>query len=179
MYERLGFRWSWLLDHLHISIIHVCRHGNVNTSLQLTFGWYLDSKGGITFAYKICKIWIDNCPWPSCPNWQLAFSVWFSIRTEHLYRVLTWKFAGSNRNIAALDLLETDHHRFDCHFDLNRSGYNKHLKRTMPLLKNLRNFLAEVPIFWEGHKNLRNLHRYYIGQIYSGYFAKICGLLRI
>ena len=41
----------------------------------------------------------------------------------------------------------------------------------------------KVHIFWEGHKILRNLHRrfdrYYIGQIYSGDFAKLCGLLRI
>ena len=45
------------------------------------------------------------------------------------------------------------------------------------------NFLFKVHIFWEGHKILRNLHRrfdrYYIGQIYGGDFAKICGLLRI
>ena len=56
-------------------------------------------------------------------------------------------FAGSNRNIAALDLLETDHHchRYDCHFDLSRFGCNKHLKRTMPLLKNLRKqFLVHI-----------------------------------
>ena len=42
---------------------------------------------------------------------------------------------------------------------------------------------SKVHIFWEGHKILRNLHRrfdrYYIGQIYSGDFAKICGLFRI
>ena len=41
----------------------------------------------------------------------------------------------------------------------------------------------KVHIFWEGHKILWNLHRrfdrYYIGQIYSGDFAKICDLLRI
>ena len=41
----------------------------------------------------------------------------------------------------------------------------------------------KVHIFWEGHKILRNLHRrfdqYYIGQIYSGDFAKFGGLLRI
>ena len=41
----------------------------------------------------------------------------------------------------------------------------------------------KVHIFWEGHKILWNLHRrfdrYYIGQIYSGDFAKFCGLLRI
>ena len=41
----------------------------------------------------------------------------------------------------------------------------------------------KVHIFREGHKILRNLHRrfdrYYIGQIYSGDFAKICSLLRI
>ena len=41
----------------------------------------------------------------------------------------------------------------------------------------------KVHIFWEGHKFLRNFHRrfdpYYIGQIYGGDFAKICGLLRI
>ena len=44
-------------------------------------------------------------------------------------------------------------------------------------------FTSKVHIFWEGHKILRNLHdrfdRYYIGQIYGGDFAKICGLLRI
>ena len=43
--------------------------------------------------------------------------------------------------------------------------------------------VGKVHIFWEGHKILRNLHRrfdhYYIGQIYCGDFAKICGLLRI
>ena len=42
---------------------------------------------------------------------------------------------------------------------------------------------GKVHIFWEGHKILRNLHRrfdrYYIGQIYGGDFAKICGHLRI
>ena len=36
----------------------------------------------------------------------------------------------------------------------------------------------KVHIFWEGHKTLRNLHhrfdRNYIGQIYSGDFAKNC-----
>ena len=41
----------------------------------------------------------------------------------------------------------------------------------------------KVQIFYEGHKILRNLHRrfdrYYIGQIYGGDFAKLCGLLRI
>ena len=44
-------------------------------------------------------------------------------------------------------------------------------------------FVHKVHIFWEGLKVLRNLHRrfdhYYIGQIYSGDFAKFCGLLRI
>ena len=43
--------------------------------------------------------------------------------------------------------------------------------------------VGKVYIFWEGHKVLRNLHHrfdlYYIGQIYSGDFAKICSLLRI
>ena len=43
--------------------------------------------------------------------------------------------------------------------------------------------VGKVHIFWEGHKILWNLHRrfdrYYIGQIYCGDFAKICGLLRI
>ena len=43
--------------------------------------------------------------------------------------------------------------------------------------------LVKVHIIWEGHKFLRNLHRkferYYIGQIYGGDFAKICGILRI
>ena len=41
----------------------------------------------------------------------------------------------------------------------------------------------KVHIFWEGYKILRNLQcrfdRYYIGQIYSGDFAKNCGFLRI
>ena len=42
----------------------------------------------------------------------------------------------------------------------------------------------QVHIFWEGHKILRNIHRifdwqYIVGQIYSGDFAKLCGLLRI
>ena len=41
----------------------------------------------------------------------------------------------------------------------------------------------KVHIFWERHKILWNLHRrfdrYYIGQIYGGDFAKICGLLRM
>ena len=44
-------------------------------------------------------------------------------------------------------------------------------------------FIFEFDIFREGHKVLRNLHRrfdrYYIGQIYGGDFAKLCGLLRI
>ena len=44
-------------------------------------------------------------------------------------------------------------------------------------------FMNKVHIFWEGHKILQNLHRkfdwHYIGQIYSGGFAKFCGLLRI
>ena len=72
-----------------------------------------------------------------------------SIYIDLIYRVLTWKFAGSNRNIAALDLLETDHHchRYDCHFDLSRFGCNKHLKRTMPLLKKFKK-----PIFsWSSY----------------------------
>ena len=41
----------------------------------------------------------------------------------------------------------------------------------------------KVQIFWEGHKILQNLQCrfefYYIGLIYGGDFAKICGLLRI
>ena len=37
---------------------------------------------------------------------------------------------------------------------------------------------GKLHIFWEGHKILRN-YCYYIGQIYSGDFAKISGLLRI
>ena len=41
----------------------------------------------------------------------------------------------------------------------------------------------KVHIFWEGHKILQNFHRrfdhYFIGQIYGGDFAKICGLLRL
>ena len=44
-------------------------------------------------------------------------------------------------------------------------------------------FVPKVCIFWEGHNVLQNCHRrfdyYYIGQIYSGDFAKICGLLRL
>ena len=44
-------------------------------------------------------------------------------------------------------------------------------------------YVNKVHIFWEGHKISRNLNRrfdlYYIGQIYGGDFAKICGLLRI
>ena len=51
------------------------------------------------------------------------------------------------------------------------------LVTTYPLL------FVKVHIFWEGHKILRNLHRrfdrYYMGQIYGGYFSKFCGLLRI
>ena len=42
---------------------------------------------------------------------------------------------------------------------------------------------SKVHIFWEGHNILRNLHRRFVlcsnGQIYSGDFAKFCGLLRI
>ena len=38
---------------------------------------------------------------------------------------------------------------------------------------------VKIYIFWEGHKILRNPHRYYVGQIYGGDFAKICSLLRI
>ena len=42
---------------------------------------------------------------------------------------------------------------------------------------------SKVHIFWEGHKILWNLHRRFVlccnGQIYGGYFAKFCGLLRI
>ena len=41
----------------------------------------------------------------------------------------------------------------------------------------------KVHTFWEGHIILQNLRlrldRYYIGQIYGGDFAKICGMLRI
>ena len=41
----------------------------------------------------------------------------------------------------------------------------------------------KVHIFWEGHKILRNLHLTFVlcsaSQIYSGYFAKVYGLLRI
>ena len=40
-----------------------------------------------------------------------------------------------------------------------------------------------VHLFLEGHKTLPNLHRkfdrYYMGQIYSGYFAKTSGHLRV
>ena len=43
--------------------------------------------------------------------------------------------------------------------------------------------LYKVHIFWEGQKILRNLHSRFVlcsnGQIYSGDFAKFCGLLRI
>ena len=42
---------------------------------------------------------------------------------------------------------------------------------------------VKVPIFWEGHKILRNLHLtfdwHYIGQKLGGDFAKFFGLLRI
>ena len=44
-------------------------------------------------------------------------------------------------------------------------------------------YIHKVHKFWEGHKILRNLHLrfelYYIGQIYGGDFAKLCGHLRI
>ena len=44
-------------------------------------------------------------------------------------------------------------------------------------------FRYKVHIFWESHKILHNLYCrfdwHYIGQIYSGDFAKFCGLLRI
>ena len=44
-------------------------------------------------------------------------------------------------------------------------------------------YFVKVYIFWEDHKIFRNLYRrfdrYYIGQIYGGDLAKICGLLRI
>ena len=43
--------------------------------------------------------------------------------------------------------------------------------------------LLKVHIFWEGHKILRNLHCRFVlcsaSQIYSGDFAKFCGLLKI
>ena len=46
-----------------------------------------------------------------------------------------------------------------------------------------RYFVAKVHTFWEGHKILQNLHQKFalccVSQIYSGYFAKFCGLLRI
>ena len=42
---------------------------------------------------------------------------------------------------------------------------------------------SKVHIYREGHKMLRNIHLifdwHYIGQMIHGYFAKICGLLRI
>ena len=41
----------------------------------------------------------------------------------------------------------------------------------------------KVPIFWEGHKILRNLHQLFVlctaSQIIGGDFAKFCGLHRI
>ena len=41
----------------------------------------------------------------------------------------------------------------------------------------------KVHIFWEDHKILRNLHHRFVpciaSQIYSGDFAKFCGILRI
>ena len=44
------------------------------------------------------------------------------------------------------------------------------------LLKGIDKKPIKVHIFWEGHKILQNLHRrfdrFYIGQIYSGDFAK-------
>ena len=44
-------------------------------------------------------------------------------------------------------------------------------------------FSVKVHIFWEGHKNLRNLHQLFVlctaSQIIGGDFAKFCGLLRI
>ena len=49
--------------------------------------------------------------------------------------------------------------------------------------KGMVSFLVKVHIFWEGNKILRNLHRRFVlcsaSQIYSGDFAKFCGLLRI
>ena len=49
--------------------------------------------------------------------------------------------------------------------------------------KKFNSYRGKVHIFWEGHKFLRNLHCRFVlcsnGQIYSGDFAKICGLLRI
>ena len=44
-------------------------------------------------------------------------------------------------------------------------------------------YLKFIPIFWEGHNFLRNLHRRFVpcsnSQIYGGDFAKFCGHLRI
>ena len=49
-------------------------------------------------------------------------------------------------------------------------------------LKTIR-FSFKVHVFWEGHIILRNIHLRFVlssnGQIYSGDFAKFCGLLRI
>ena len=65
-----------------------------------------------------------------------------------------WKFQRTEQNILGPDITETI--------------------VTAPL---------KVHIFCEGHKILRNLHCrfdwHYIGQIYSGGFAKLCGPLRI
>ena len=52
---------------------------------------------------------------------------------------------------------------------------------SMQVINNL--FYIKVHIFWEGHKNLRNLHCKFAlcsnGQIYRGDFAKFWGHLRI
>ena len=51
----------------------------------------------------------------------------------------------------------------------------------LPLLNAIES--AKVDIFWEGHNFFQNLHLRFVlwsnGQIYGGYFAKFCGLLRI
>ena len=55
------------------------------------------------------------------------------------------------------------------------------IKKIVYSYENIQSF--KVHIFWEAHKILQNLHCrfdcHYIGQIYDGDFAKICGLLRI
>ena len=47
------------------------------------------------------------------------------------------------------------------------------------LTENVNAQYCKVHIFWEGHKILRNLQRYYIGQIYGENFVKFCSLLRM
>ena len=55
-------------------------------------------------------------------------------------------------------------------------------KRVRAMQLNLKGNSVKVHIFLEGHKILRNLHRRFVlssaSQIYSGDFAKFCGLFR-